>query len=50
MVKSLSPQNFDDSNERDDLDLGNFVPSYPTDVDDCDFQDHSSYYHNMFYS
>ena len=49
MVKSLSPQNSDDSNERYYLYVGNQVPSYPTDVDDCDFQDYSSDYHNMFY-
>ena len=49
MVESLSPKESDDNNERDDLDSGHSVHPYPTDVNDCDFQDYSSYYQNMFY-
>ena len=49
MVKSLSHQESDDNDERDDLDLGYFVDRYPIDVDDCDFHNYSSDYHNMFY-
>ena len=48
MVKSLPPQIFDDIIETDYLDPRNFVPSYPSNVDDYDIQNYSSDYHVLF--